>query len=189
MKLLIIGLGVLWAGIALAGGKQESKAADEIWRYADSRMQVQGDHWFKDGDFPRVTQLLRMRYEADPENYERMSDLGFMLKSMKMHDEELAIYVEYRVRMVAKDPDAAFPEANFYFERKLFAKVPPVLEPTMNRGPHRNSWTLLARAYEKQGLTKQAIATWKRLLVKLPNDPVALANIERIEAQTGKKPR
>jgi len=192
MNKWIVGLGLALSSCAWAGRQDvPTKTVDEIWSHADTRMEIQGDHWFKNGDFPRAAHLVRFRFQLNPANYDRLTDLGFLLKSMHMYDQELAIYVMFRLKMVAKDPDAAFPEANFYFERKMYAKVPPLLEPTMasSTTPHRNTFSILARSYEKQGLLGKAVSVWKRFLTKVPNDPTALANVNRIEKKQKDGPK
>lgn len=152
----------------------------EIWKHADARMQRQADRWFDTGDFPRVVQLLKVRHMINAKNYERVTDLGWMLRNLERFDEELALYVAYRMAAQENDPDAAFPEANWYFERKLYAKVPPLLEPTIKQNPHPNTYRLLALAYERQTMLESAKRTWQAYLVNHPNDAQAKRNLERI---------
>lgn len=152
----------------------------EIWKFADARMSRQADRWFDKGDFPRVVQLLKVRHMINTKNYERVTDLGWMLRNLERHDEELALYVAYRMSAVEKDPDAAFPEANWYFERKLYAKVPPLLEPTLKQNPHPNSFRLLALSYERQGMLESAKKTWQTYIQGHPNDEQAKRNLERV---------
>lgn len=153
----------------------------EIWRVADQRLERQGDRWFAKGDFPRAAQILLIRSELYPDNYDRITDLGFMYKNLEMRAEELAVYVQFRNRMLAKDPDAAFPEANFYNEMKMFAKVIPLIEPTLPRHPHANSYRILARAYEKTGAIHQAIRVLQLLISTYPSDAQAKVNLERLQ--------
>ncbi|MCE9558095.1 MAG: hypothetical protein K8R88_04020 [Armatimonadetes bacterium] len=158
-----------------------------IWKAADERMERQTDRWFNRGDFPRVSQLLRIRLFVDRDNYERVTDLGWMLKSLERYDEELALYVAYRMTNADKDPDAAFPEANFYFERKMYAKVPPLLEPTLKQNPHRNSYRIMALSYEKQGMFESAKRVWVAMLARFPDDGQGKVNLERVERALAKK--
>lgn len=153
---------------------------NEIWRVADARMGRQADYWFEHGDLPRAVQLLGFRATLYPNDYERATDYGFLLKSLGRRNEELAVYIQFRQTNLSKDPDAAWPEANFYYEMKMYAKVAPLLEPTLSRNPHPNSYRLLARAYEKAGSLANAFRIYQELVSAHPTDMAAKANLERI---------
>lgn len=154
---------------------------NEIWRIADNRMSRQADYWFEHGDLPRAAQLVGFRAAVYPNDYERVTDYGFLLKSLDRRNEELAVYIQFRQSNLDKDPDAAWPEANFYYEMKMYAKVSPLLEPTLTRNPHPNSFRLLARAYEKAGSLQNALRIYQALVVSHPEDGAAKANVERIK--------
>lgn len=157
---------------------EESRVA-AVLEAADARLRAQSDIWFKDGDFPKVVQLLRVRANSDKADYDTWTDLGWMLENIERKDEALALYVSYR-RANPQDPDGAFPEANYYFKLKLYAKVPPLIEPTLDRGPHGNSWRILAHSYERMGLLTDSRRVWERYIGGHPEDETAKANLRRV---------
>jgi len=83
------------------------------------------------------------------------------------------------------DPDGALPEATFYFNRKLWAKVPPLMETAIKGKCHPNAFRILARSYEKQNMLTDAARVYKALAVRDPNDGQAKANLKRVEDKLG----
>lgn len=171
------------AGSAVAKGgvppwRQEQRS-QAIWYSAHNRFVDQLDYWFEDGDYPRCIQLLRVLNDIEPDNYDIATDLGYMLESTEEPDAALAVYVRFR-KENRTNPDGAFPEANFYFKTKSFAKVPPLLEPTLSQKPHPNSYRLLGHSYEKLGLLADSKRVWTQYLAVNPSDEAAKNNLRRV---------
>jgi tetratricopeptide (TPR) repeat protein len=155
---------------------------DTIMAFANDRMSTQIDVMFEDGDFPAVISLLRVQAEAYPSDYDVWTNLGWMQENVQAYDTALATYARYR-RQNAADPDAALPEATFYFNRRLYAKVPPLMEPTIKGKCHPNAFRILARAYEKQDMLSDAARVYKALSLRDPNDGAAKVNLKRVEGK------
>ncbi len=147
-----------------------------------NRFVDQSDGWWEDGDYPRIIQMLWILFLANPDNYETATDLGWMLANCERYHDELAVYVQYR-QANPSDPEAAYPEANFYFQNKAYEKVPPLLEGTLKKGPHANSFRILAHAYDKMGLLQDSKRVWQVLIARDPKDEVAKQNLKRVEAK------
>jgi len=160
--------------------KRQDARVDAIWSRVENQITAQGDVWFKAGDYPAIINSERFLSSEDPADYDYATNLGWMLENIEQYDEALAVYVRYR-KDNPKAPDAAFPEANFYFMRKAYARVPALLLSTMDSHPHPNSYRLLAHSYEKLGLYPDAIKVWKSLLAAHPDDRGALANQRKDE--------
>lgn len=171
------------AGSAVAKGGvppwRQDQRSQTIWNAAHNRFVDQLDYWFEDGDYPRCIQLLRVLNDIEPDNYDIATDLGYMLESTEEPDAALAVYVRFRKENTS-NPDSAFPEANFYFKTKSFAKVPPLLEPTLTQKPHPNSYRLLGHSYEKLGLLADSKRVWTQYLTVNPNDEAAKNNLRRV---------
>lgn len=163
------------------------KRLQKIWQSAEKRMTAQSNLWFKDGDYPKVIQLLKVRVEVFPTDYNTVTDLGYMLESTQKPDEALALYVRFR-QANPSNPDAAFPEANFYFARKLYAKVPPLLEPSLTKRPQPNAYRILAHSYERLGLLSDSKRVWEAYIKTAPEDGAAKANLRRVADKLGTKP-
>lgn len=148
----------------------------------DSRIASQNDVWFEAGEFPRCIQTLRIQHALHPDNLETMTDLGWMLENVERWDEALAVYVAFR-KQYPNDPDAYFPEARFYYMKKAYSKVPPLLERSINMStkPHPNNYRTLAQAYERMGLLADARRVYLALLAILPDDGATKRNLERVE--------
>jgi len=159
--------------------KIDSKRMDAIHEATVARLRTQIDVWFDRGDYPRLTQCLRYLATAEPGDYEAQTDLGWMLENMERYDEALAVYMRYR-KAFPNQPDAAFPEAYFYFTHRAYAKVPPLLEPTLEAHPHPDSFRILAHAYDRLGLLADSKRTWEALIAWHPNDLAAKANLEKV---------
>ena len=187
LGLILVGVAGLACGQKpLAPPGERSSRVDAILGFANDRLATQIDAMFDDGDFPAVVQLLRLQAEAFPSDYEVWTNLGWMQENVQQWDAALATYVRYN-RQNPQDPDRAYPEANFYFMRKLYAKVPPLLEPAIkNPKVHPNAYRTLARAYDKMEMLPDALRVYKALVVRDPNDGAAKANVKRIEGKMGK---
>jgi len=162
--------------------KADPKRVDAIWNFAVDRINRQNDFWFDQGDFPRVINLCRVMYALYPNDYEVATNLGWMLENIERWDEALAVYIKFRTDNPG-DPDAAWPEANFYYMKKAYQKVPPILEPTlkMAKKPHPNSYRTLAHSYERLNQLADSQRVWKEYLQIAPNDDPAKNNLSRVE--------
>jgi tetratricopeptide (TPR) repeat protein len=141
----------------------------------------QHDAWFDDGDFPRSIQSLKVLKNLFPSDYQLVTDLGWMCENVHDESSALVLYIEY-ARAYPDDPEAQYPEAEFYFRNKLYAKVPQILEPVlkMRVHPHGNSYRILARAYEKMDLYEDAKRVWDTYIALVPTDGQAKVNRERV---------
>ncbi|MFY9233918.1 MAG: hypothetical protein WAO58_05580 [Fimbriimonadaceae bacterium] len=183
MRAIALLLAVAMAGSAAPRWEQApSPRMRVIWEAFNERLVMQNDIWFEDGEFPRVVQLLRVLYAMTPNSYEQATNLGWMLENIERWNEALAVYVGFR-KQNAFHPEAYFPEADFYFKRKMYTRVPPLLEPTLKMPikPHANSYRLLALSYERTGLLGDAQRVWNLLIKRDPADGAAKMNLSRVE--------
>jgi tetratricopeptide (TPR) repeat protein len=174
---------VIMAAVCIAASTFAQKAptrVQQIWGAANSRIVNQQDQWFKDGEFLVCIQLLKVEAERWPQDYDVWTNLGWMEENIEHWDAALATYVRYR-RHNPQDPDAALPEANYYERKKLYAKVPELLEPEIKRECHPNNFRILAYSYEKLKMYADCIRVWKTYLERNPTDGAAKHNLARVE--------
>ncbi|HMS53876.1 MAG TPA: hypothetical protein PKA27_00620 [Fimbriimonadaceae bacterium] len=157
----------------------QSARIDVIWTAAKNRMYKQSDYWFEDGDFPRCISILKFMAGLEPSNYEIVTDLGWMLENVSKNEEALAVYREYK-KNNPKDPDRALPEGNYFYMRREWAKVPPVLEGTLSDKSHENAFRALANSYERLGKFADSKRVWEQMLKFYPNDGQAKVNLKRV---------
>lgn len=170
------------AVVAFAGpSRKQSERIKAIWDSVSDRMSRQSDAWYEDGDFPKCIQNLRVMRSLFPDDYEVATNLGWMLENIHEWDEALSVYISYRTQHQA-DPEAAWPEANFYFMQKVYAKIPPILEPSLksSRSLHPNVFRTLAHAYERLGMLKDSKRVWEGLIKQDPDDRAAVVNLKRV---------
>lgn len=182
MKMLLIVTVVAFTAASANAQDQTAERMRTIWTAIRARVEQQNDIWFKDGDFPRCIQALRFVNFAIPEDYELATSLGWLLESTELDDEALATYVRFK-KQNPGDPDGPLPEANFYFMKKSYAKVPGLLEGSikMEKPPHPNAFRVLAHSYERLGLLSDSKRVWTALTKLTPNDEAAKNNLRRVE--------
>jgi predicted Zn-dependent protease len=170
----------LCAVAATSAQDADPKRVDEIMGVAFTRLKRQTDVWFHEGDYPRTIQLLKLHYRLAPRDYDTATNLGFLLESTERDAEALETYVSMRV-LNPQQPDAGWPEANFYYAKKAYEKVPPVLERAIRAGDQEpNTFRTLAHAYEKMNMMSDAKRIWELYLAKQPSDLAAKANLTRV---------
>jgi tetratricopeptide (TPR) repeat protein len=181
MRTIALGMAVLMASAVSAQAPDQARV-NAIWSIAHDRFLRQNDLWYKDGDFPRAIQSLRVLNGVFPNDYEIATDLGWMLENVEQWDEALTVYARYR-KDNPKDPNAAFPEAWYYFQKRKYDKIPPLLEPTMKLGtsPHPNSYRTLAHAYDRLKRYADAKRVWQRYIQLAPDDATAKVNLQKVE--------
>jgi tetratricopeptide (TPR) repeat protein len=176
VSLLALG-SIVASGLAAQPDTQRLKA---IWSVAQERLDGQNDYWFEAGDYPRTIHSLRMANALFPDDYEVATNLGWLLESTEQWDEALVVYIRFG-NDNPSDPDAAYPEANFYFMKKAYAKVPSLIEPTLPKKPHPNSFRVLAHSYERLGMLKDSARVWQSYIALAPSDDAAKNNLRRVE--------
>jgi len=160
----------------------EQQRMDSIWYAATNRMAQQSDLWYKHGSFLPCIQLLKIETTLFPYDFDSASTLGWLQGSTNDEAGELATYVNFR-RNNPGDPDGPYLEAEYYYRKKLYAKVPPLLEPLMlmNPHPHPNIYRELAHCYEDMNLLADSKRVWSALLDLAPEDSAAKQNLQRVE--------
>jgi len=164
--------------------KSGNPRVDAVWAAVHNRMYRQSDYWWEDGDFPRCVNLLRFMFRTMPGDYEIATDLGWMLENIDRYDEAAEVYQDFYT-LNPKDPEAAYPIANYYFTKKQYEKAYTILDPTlkMQPHPHPNSFRVCAHSYERAGKLQDSKRVWNMLLKLTPNDGMAKANLARVEGK------
>jgi len=175
--------GLLFAS-TLAAQAPDPARMQVIWEAFDDRMNTQTDIWFDDGEFPRVIQAVRVMYALYPNDYEIATNLGWMLENIELDEAAIEIYRDY-ARNNPKDPDATYPEAQYYYREKQYEKVPDLLEPAikMDPKPHPNAFRTLAHSYERLGKLEDSRRVWQAMIKLHPDDEPAKNNLRRVEGK------
>ena len=175
------------AATSALAAKPNPQRIQAIWEHAQARLELQNDYWFDAGDFPRTIQSLRLMNSIFTDDYDIATNLGWLLESTEQNDAALVVYIRYG-KENPNDPDGPYPEANFYFMKKAYAKVPPLLEPSLAKKPHANSFRILAHSYERLGMLKDAQRVWQAYIALAPQDDAAKNNLRRVENKMKSEP-
>ncbi|MBL8065779.1 MAG: hypothetical protein JNM34_07960 [Chthonomonadaceae bacterium] len=153
---------------------------DAILIAARDQMSVQNDAWFEDGDFLPVIQNQEAIVRIFPSDEETWSSLIWMYFNVEKSAER---WVASRNFATANPDysDRSYYEAEMFFLARLYAKVPGLIEPSLNlaKRPDANMYRILANSYYKLGYYEDAVRVWDALLKFLPGDGQAKANRDK----------
>ncbi len=166
--------------VSKSEGVASQARLNEIWDHIDNRFITQSDVWFELGEFPSCVALLKVQTGYSPDDYEMMTNLGWMLENIEQYDEARAVYLDFGTRH-PKIGDAMYALGFSYFNRKEYQNAIKVLEPTLIHNPSPNTYRILARSYELISKPLDAIRIWELELKKYPNELSAIANIKRVK--------
>lgn len=138
-----------------------------------------GQHWHA-GEFVECLSLYRILHGMHPDDAEISSMVVRMLGNLKRYQEELVEAISFR-RAHPNDPVAATTEALLYSVQRLYERIPPLLEPIIDKSQTLDNFVMLARAYEKLGLFAESLRIWETRLRKFPDDLTAVAKIEYLK--------
>ncbi len=173
-------IAALVSAVLLTGTVFAQDRVDEIWTHATNRMADQLDQSFEDGDYPFVISMLRISFADEPKNYDVATNLGWMLENVHEWDQAEEFYKNFSSDNPG-NPEAAYPLGFFYYMRKRYVEAERVLEPTLPRAVHGNTFRILAKSYEREKKFSDAIRVWELQLKKWPDDGAAKANIDRVK--------
>lgn len=163
--------------------KVSQERIDEIWEHIDNRVIRQQDIWYQDGEFPTIVSLLKVQVGYQPDDYDTMTNLGWMQENIEEWADAEATYREF-IRLHPKDGDAPFPLAwLFYNYKKRYEDAIKVLEASLPNKPGPNTYRVLAKSYERIKKYDQAIRVWELELKRWPGEPTAIGNIKRVKAK------
>jgi hypothetical protein len=154
--------------------------ANAIYENYKQRLTSTMDRYYHDGQYWTCIGYLRVRLGAAPADSHLSSDLVWMYGNVGEHDLAVAQAVRYRASYPT-DAVAAEAEATIYRNRKLWERMPPILEPVLQFAVTPNAFVLCAQAYEELGMLRQALRVLELRLQKIPSDLTAVKNRERIK--------
>ena len=173
-----VGLTGTAAGPVVAQDKDpDPSRVAEILFYTEVRAIGEADVAFEEGDYPKIIQQQRIRYELRPWDEMLASDLIWMLGNIEYEGERVARALKF-IEDSPELVDRGLPAAQVFWQRQMFARIPAVLEPDLNREPppHRTVFTLLSSAYRRMGYDRDVIRVIDVALKHFPDDPALLRN-------------
>jgi tetratricopeptide (TPR) repeat protein len=146
-------------------------------------MMAEQEVYFDDGDYLRVIASLRVLAEANPSDEESWSNLFWMLGNVEAYGEAWAATRKF-ARLNPTSAEPAFHEAQFLFSKRMWAKVPAILEPALRaEAPPKDSvsYRLLAASYFRLGWWEDSRRVSLELLKRWPADEIAKANVRKCD--------
>jgi len=175
MRTSIIALLMLipWSGTAQNATSESLNILDA----ARDRMSRQNDAWYRTGEFLPIIQSQEILVAVNPKDEETWDVLIWMYQNVEMPDLQ---WTATR-RFASANPsyiDAKYYEANFMFAKKLYAKIPALLEPLISQSPppDPNAFRFLAHSYNRMGYYEDALRVWDVYIKIKPKDLQAIAN-------------
>jgi len=181
--LAAVGLTATAAGPVVAQEQEpDPDRVAEILYHTEVRATDEADVMFEDGDYPKVIQQMRIRYEIRPWDEKVASELIWMLGNVEYEGERVARAMKF-IDDSPEIADRGLPAAQVFWQRQVFARIPGVLEPDIHRDPppHRTVFTLLTAAYRRMGYDHDVIRVIDVALKHFPGDPALLRNREAAE--------
>ena len=135
-----------------------------------SKLWNQTDHWWHEGDYPRIVALDRIITEADPQFLEAYSNGGWLMDSLgRTRDAEV-----YYTQGTKNNPHASYAFWNlgfFYFNsaHDYAAAARAFKSDVQQADADLNDWKMLGHSQEKSGQWDDAVATWHTIKARWPN--------------------
>jgi tetratricopeptide (TPR) repeat protein len=153
---------------------------DELKAGYDREMDALIDRYYHEGNYPKVTELLRVYAKQHPDDDVISNNLAWMYFNIGKEPESMLESLRF-VRDNPKNENGRIQLAQQYFTRKLFARVPRVLEPIMAATKHPYAFVMLGRAYEELGMLKSALRIHEARVKMFPDDESGKKNLEKVK--------
>lgn len=168
--------------------RSEVQSSDRMGRIEGAfqdRLNAETSELFDNGEFPRAIGVLMVQTRYWPTDYERATDLIWMLGNIRDRPRELGEAAWFRITN-SENPDAWYPEAQVHFMDRAYPAVVPLLTRAVQvsqrtgRPLQPNGWRLLAHSYDRVGLLDLSLRTWDEYIRLAPDDLAAQRNRERV---------
>ncbi|GEM_PF-4807383 len=169
-----------WKPISIPPGRQR---ADIIYSRIFEKLEYRKDFLFHDGQYWECIGALQVQQGMYPEDGDINSTLVWMLGNVERED--LAFIEIHRFRQ--ENPDnivGALTEAEWCSTRKLWTRIPPILERLIAKSDILGTFVLLERAYMEMGQWHEAMRILLLRKEKL-NDRAVDVKIERLKKMLG----
>lgn len=186
--------------IALPAAAQKTQKPPKATPPQSSQAQVAGivntvvdglweasDHYWHEGDYYRIVNLLRLCVEADPSFNDAYSNAAYLLWSLGDTPGADAFF-DYGITRT-KDPGELNFDYGFHlFNTKRYEAAEPYLAKAVTYANAQPNWyAILGHCYRVQKKYDKSIQTWETVVEKFPkfsSGPVNLARVRRLKAES-----
>jgi tetratricopeptide (TPR) repeat protein len=184
----VLSMTAVWAAQPAEQEMEPIPAAEAERRVGESRDFVANLLWehtevyWHSGNWDEVIALCRRIVAVDPHFVEAYNGAAWMLWSMD-RDEEA---VEFYRAGIAANPDEYEIHHEFgmyYRHREKWDEAAEQFRKSVERGAPAYFQHMLPSTLEQGGRRREALAEWRALLKRVPDDPIAKRHIEDLENQ------
>lgn len=157
-------------------GESRDFVADLLWEHTEV-------YWHT-GRWDEVIKLCRRIIAVEPHFLEAYNGAAWMLWSMDRDEEAIELYRAG----IAANPDQyeIHHEFGMYYRyRQKWDEAVEQFRKSVERGAPGYFQHTLPGTLERGGKKREALAEWRALLERLPDDPIAKRHIEDLESQLG----
>lgn len=168
--------------VPLLGDPGHSRAETMFARLFD-RIEYRKDFLFHDGQYWECIGLLWAQQGMYPGDGEINSTLAWMYGNVERQDLAYTTISRFRNEFPT-DETGALTEAEWCNRRKLYTRVPPILEPVIQKATGLGVFVLLERAYMEMGLWHEALRVLQLRADRI-NDVPGQAKLKRLKDRLG----
>ena len=188
LAVFVLSVPALWAGEPADHGLAPLGAAEAEERAAETRdllvdlLWEHTDVYWHSGRWDEAVRLCRQVTELDPQFVEPYTGAAWLLSSMDRDEEATAFYRAG----IAANPDSyeLYHEFGlYYFRRQKWEDAAEQFRKSVELQAPMYLQHMLPNALEQAGRKEDALAEWRALLERFPEDPIAKRHIEALEAE------
>ncbi len=153
---------------------------DEMRAGYDREMDALIDRYYHDGNYEKVTELLQAYAKQHPDDDVISNNLAWMYFNIGKESESIMESLRF-VRDNPQNENGRLQLAQQYFSRKLYSRVPRILEPIMATTKKPNAFVMLGRTYEELGMLKSALRVHEARVKLFPEDDAGKRNLEKVK--------
>jgi hypothetical protein len=151
----------------------------------DREMDLLIDKYFHEGNYEKVAELLKVYAKHHPDDPDLSSNLAWMLFNIGKEDQSIRVGLRF-VREKPKSEVGKLQLAQQFFDRKLYARVPGILEPIISTTKSLRAFIMLGRSYEMLDMLNSALRVHEARVRMFPDDLTAKRQVAKVKEMIGK---
>ncbi len=178
----------LWAGEPAQQEVQPIPAAEALQRTAEARdfltdmLWLHTEGFWHSGRWDECIRLCRQIVQLDPGFIEAYTGAAWMLWSSDRDDEAIEMY-RAGIEANPKSHEVYHEFGMYYWHEHDWEAAAEQFRKSVENGAPQYQQHMLPNALERAGRKQEALAEWRALLERFPDDPIAKRHIEALEQE------